>query len=176
MRVFWKSGYEGASLPDLTAAMGINRPSLYAAFGNKESLFRKVVARYVEQNAARFKAALDEPTARRVVEKLLHSAVAPSTKDCPRGCMLVQGALACSDSSEAVQQALVCERSNMETVLRTRFEKAVQDGDATAGNDPAGLAKYAATVMHGIAVELAGGADMKTLQAAAEIALRALPA
>ncbi|MDB5328107.1 MAG: putative transcriptional regulator, TetR family [Phycisphaerales bacterium] len=176
MRVFWKSGYEGASLPDLTAAMGINRPSLYAAFGNKESLFKKVVARYVEQNSGRFKAALDEPTARRVVEKLLHGTLNPATKNCPRGCMLVQGALACSDAAEAIQKSLACERSNMETVLRTRFEKAVADGDTTAGQNPAAMAKYVATVMHGIAVELASGADIKTLQAAADIALRAMPA
>src|SRR2546430_6373161 len=75
LRVFWRKGYEGASLPDLTAAMGINRPSLYAAFGNKEELFRKVIARYVEGPAACVLKALDGPTARAVAERLLHAAV-----------------------------------------------------------------------------------------------------
>src|SRR4051812_32241062 len=71
LTVFWEKGYEGASLSDLTRAMGINRPSLYAAFGNKEALFRRVVERYVEGPAAYVREALGEPTARAVVERLL---------------------------------------------------------------------------------------------------------
>src|SRR5690348_4805353 len=72
LKVFWRKGYEGASLPDLTKAMGINRPSLYAAFGNKEALFRKAIDRYIEGPACGFRAALEEPTARKVVERLLY--------------------------------------------------------------------------------------------------------
>ncbi len=70
LKVFWRKGYEGASLPDLTKAMGINRPSLYAAFGNKEELFRKALDRYSEGPACHVREALSEPTARKVVEKL----------------------------------------------------------------------------------------------------------
>ena len=70
LKVFWEKGYDGASLPDLTRAMGINRPSLYAAFGNKESLFRKALDRYAEGPAAFVRKALEEPTARAVAEKL----------------------------------------------------------------------------------------------------------
>src|SRR5207237_3295974 len=75
LRVFWRKGYEGASLPDLTKAMGINRPSLYAAFGNKESLFRKALERYVEGPAAYVRRALTEPTARAVAKRLLSGAI-----------------------------------------------------------------------------------------------------
>src|SRR5271156_2850321 len=75
LKVFWRKGYEGASLPDLTGAMGVNRPSLYAAFGNKEALFRKVIDRYASGPAAYVGEALEEPTARGVVERLFRGAV-----------------------------------------------------------------------------------------------------
>src|SRR5437762_10822949 len=89
LEVFWRKGYEGASLPDLTEAMGINRPSLYAAFGNKEELFRTVVTRYVEGPAAFVREALEEPTARGVAERLLSAAVDLVTDPRnPRGCLL----------------------------------------------------------------------------------------
>src|SRR3954465_7832302 len=95
LKVFWRQGYEGTSLPDLTKAMGINRPSLYAAFGNKESLFRKVVQRYVNGPASYVAVALQEPTARAVAQKLLKGAAENLTDPShPRGCLAVQGALA----------------------------------------------------------------------------------
>src|SRR5271155_5979707 len=71
LRVFWKHGYEGASLTDLTEAMGINRPSMYAAFGNKEELFRKVLDRYENSAAAYDARGLDEPTARGSINRVL---------------------------------------------------------------------------------------------------------
>src|SRR3954465_13916988 len=75
LHVFWRKGFEGASLPDLTKAMGINRPSMYAAFGNKEQLFRKALDRYATGPAGYVCAALEAPTARAVVEKLLQGAI-----------------------------------------------------------------------------------------------------
>src|SRR5437899_2320898 len=75
LKVFWRKGYEGASLPDLTRAMGINRPSLYAAFGNKEALFRKAIDRYVEGPASHVREAIHEPKARAVVERLLRGSI-----------------------------------------------------------------------------------------------------
>src|SRR5881397_579443 len=94
LKVFWRKGYEGASLPDLTEAMGINRPSLYAAFGNKEALFRKAVERYVEGHACHVRGALAEPTARGVVRRLWLAGIdLIADPRRPRGCFLVQGAL-----------------------------------------------------------------------------------
>src|SRR5438132_11779633 len=91
--VFQQKGYEGTSLPDLTAAMGINRPSLYAAFGNKESLFARVLDRYVEGPAGYVRAALNEPTARAVVERLLRGTVELLTAPRhPPGWLMAQGA------------------------------------------------------------------------------------
>src|SRR6516164_7920615 len=99
LRVFWRKGYEGTTLPDLTKAMGINRPSLYAAFGSKEELFRQTLDRYAAGPAAYVRAALTEPTARAVAERLLAGAIDVVTnRRNPRGCLLVQGALACGEA------------------------------------------------------------------------------
>src|SRR5581483_5453377 len=96
LQVFWRKGYEGASLSDLTDAMGINRPSLYAAFGDKEALFRKVLERYEQGPVAYVTEALQEATARVAVERMLKGTVAALTRPhSPHGCLLVQGALAC---------------------------------------------------------------------------------
>src|ERR1700686_2393623 len=96
--VFWRKGYEGASLSGLTKAMAINRPSLYAAFGDKEKLFRKVLDRYAEGPASYSGAALQETTSRAVVELLLHgTADVLTSPGSPRGCLLVQGALTCGN-------------------------------------------------------------------------------
>src|SRR2546426_4232070 len=90
LRIFWKKGYEGATLPDLTRAMGINRPSLYAAFGNKEALFRKAIDRYIEGPACHLGEALEEPTARKVVERFVRGSIDLVTDPRnPRGCFLV---------------------------------------------------------------------------------------
>jgi AcrR family transcriptional regulator len=174
MKVFWQKGYEGASLPDLTKAMGINRPSLYAAFGNKEALFRKAIDRYVAGPACHVKEALKEPTARRVVERLLYGSIDLITDSRnPCGCFMVQSALACGDTSDVIRQELVKRRAASEAALRERFERAVSEGDLPPGSDPADLARYVATLMHGMAVQ-AGTARDELLRVAA-MAIRAWP-
>jgi len=98
--VFWRKGYEGASLSDLTKAVGVNRPSLYAAFGDKEALFRKALDRYLKGPAAYTQEALREPTARAVVERLLLGAAdLNAARRNPGGCLMVQGALACGEAA-----------------------------------------------------------------------------
>jgi AcrR family transcriptional regulator len=104
LNVFWRKGFEGTSLPDLTTAMGINRPSLYAAFGNKESLFRKAVERYEENTARRIHEALDEPDVRVAVETMLRRNIEAITDSRnPPGCFMVQGALVCGDEGGRTQ-------------------------------------------------------------------------
>jgi AcrR family transcriptional regulator len=176
MKVFWQKGYEGASLPDLTKAMGINRPSLYAAFGNKEALFRKAIDRYVAGPACHVKEALKEPTARRVVERLLYGSIDLITDSRnPCGCFMVQSALACGDTSDVIRQELVKRRAASEAALRERFERAVSEGDLPPGSDPADLARYVATLMHGMAVQAAGGTARDELLRVAAMAIRAWP-
>jgi AcrR family transcriptional regulator len=177
LEVFWRNGYEGTTIPDLTAAMGINRPSLYAAFGNKESLFRKALDRYAEGPAAYLRDALGEPTARAVAERLLGGAVELLTDPRrPHGCLVVQGALACGEAAEAVRRELVALRRAKEAAIRERFERARADGDLPAGVDPADLARFVTTVIQGMAVQAAGGAGREELRRVTELALRAWPA
>jgi AcrR family transcriptional regulator len=174
--VFWRHGYEGATIPDLTKAMGINRPSLYAAFGNKEQLFRKVLDRYRAGPAAYAAEALREPTARAVVEQLFERIVSQlGRRNHPRGCLLVQGALACGEEVESVQKELAACREEVVWAIRDRFKRGVKEGDLPAGTDCNALARYVVTVTNGLAVQSAGGASSPELRRVAEIALRAWP-
>jgi AcrR family transcriptional regulator len=177
LQVFWRKGYEGASLSDLTKAMRINRPSLYAAFGNKEALFFKALDRYVNGRAAHVREALNEPTARAVVERLLRgTADMPSNKKNPAGCLLVQGALACGESSERIKKELISRRKAVEALIRQRLERAQSENDLPAGSDPAILARYIVAVINGMAVQAASGASREDLQGVAETALQSWPA
>ena len=175
LKVFWRKGYEGASLPDLTKAMGINRPSLYAAFGNKEALFRKAIERYVEGPAA--------TSARRSKNR----PPAPSPSGCCGG--------ADRPDDRSAESARVSHgaggaglrrgggirppgtgrsRAAGEAAVRKRFERAVAEGDLPADADPADLARYVVTLMRGMAVQAAGGASREELRRVAELALRQL--
>jgi AcrR family transcriptional regulator len=177
LKVFWSKGYEGASLPDLTRAMGINRPSLYAAFGNKEALFRKALDRYAEGPACYVRQALEQPTAREVAQRLLDGAIDLLTNPKnPRGCLAVQGALACGDAAASLKNELASRRLATEAALRRRFGRAKRAGDIANSANPADLARYLATVMHGLSVQAAGGASRRELQKVAKLALQAWPA
>src|SRR3954468_3358418 len=125
MKVFWEKGYEGSSLPELTEAMGMNRPSLYAVFGNKENLFRMALERYSASHDPLFNAALEQPTARAVVEHFLRgNADAQTESDHPHGCLVINGALACSDDALPIRTALIERRAASEERLRERFIRA----------------------------------------------------
>src|SRR5262245_20622957 len=176
LEVFWRKGYEGASLSDLTRAMGINRPSLYAAFGNKEALFRKAIDRYVEGTASHVRKALQEPTARAVVEHLLYASIDLITDPRnPHGCFMVQGALVCGDTADPIRREMVKRRAAAEVALRARFERAIAEGELPPDSDPADLARYVAIVTHGISVQAASGATRDELRKAATMAMRVWP-
>jgi AcrR family transcriptional regulator len=176
MQVFWRKGYEGASLTDLTEAMGINRPSLYAAYGNKEALFRKAVERYSSGPAAYMAAALNEPTARAVAERLLYGNAELVTDPCtPPGCMVVRGALSGGTESEAICADLTALRVASQTSLRLRFERAIEEGDLPPDADPSDLARYLATISQGMAVLATCGTSHEELRRVVDIALRAWP-
>jgi AcrR family transcriptional regulator len=176
MQVFWAKGYEGASLSELTEAMGINRPSLYAAFGNKEALFRKVLDRYTEGPAAYVRKALAEPTARAVTERLLNGALELLTNPCnPRGCLSVQGALCCGEAADPIRQELAAWRTAGEAAIRQRFERAKREGDLPPDSSPADLAYFLAAVIYGMGVQAASGATRQALRRVVQTALWAWP-
>ena len=174
--VFWRKGYEGASLSELTSAMGINRPSLYAAFGDKETLFRRVLDRYFSGPAAFYQEALKAKTARAAVEQLLRATVESQTRPGqPRGCLAVQGALACGKESEPIRQELIRRRREGELLLRCRLERAQQDGELAKNVNVTNLARFYSTVQQGMAVQATGGASRRELQSLIESAMRAWP-
>lgn len=176
LHVFWSKGYEGASMADLTQAMGITKPSLYAAFGNKEELFRKAFDSYVEGPAGYAKLALQQPTARAVVENLLYGEVdAVTDPECPAGCLSVNGALACGDASESIKQELRARRAKFESDLCERLERAKSEGDLAADTDPTALARYVATLAQGLAVQAVGGTGRAELRNIVGMFLSAWP-
>ncbi|GAA5185225.1 TetR/AcrR family transcriptional regulator [Rugosimonospora acidiphila] len=177
LEVFWRQGYEGTGISDLMKAMGINNaPSLYNAFGNKEQLFSKVLDRYAEGPARYIREAFDQPTARAAVEALLHGAADATTDpDHPRGCITVQGALACSPGAQAARDELVARRAAGETALRERLRQARSSGELPTGTDPDRLARYFTTIYQGIAVQAAGGTSREHLHQIVETAMTAWP-
>jgi len=176
MLVFWEKGYDGATLTDLTEAMGITRTSMYAAFGNKEDLFRKALDLYIEGPGSYFTKALAEPTAQRVAAAFLNGAVTTTTRRSgPAGCFSVQGALAAGESARPARDVLVVCREDVWAHLRDRFAQAIADGDLDATSDPAVLARFLVTVGNGIAVQAAGGVGRKELHRVAEGVLRHWP-
>jgi AcrR family transcriptional regulator len=176
LHVFWAKGYEGTSVADLTEAMGINPPSLYAAFGNKEALFRLALQRYEATRDAFFAEAFAAPTAREAMERLLFGiAEALSDRSKPQGCLMVQAALSGGEACEAVKKDLACRRNAGEVMIRERLKQARKEGDLPTDADPLALASFIATVTQGMAVQAASGAGRKQLRDIAKLALNAWP-
>ncbi|MEN0036382.1 MAG: TetR/AcrR family transcriptional regulator [Cellvibrio sp.] len=163
--VFWSKGYEGASYTDLTQAIGVERPALYSAFGNKEALFLRALERYYGHYLDFFPAALEQPTSKEVVAHILRGAADLNTRyQDHKGCLGIHGALACSDDGEPVQRALVDARAGGEKILRERLERAKEEGDLPKDADCAALAAFVCVVLHGMAVQAKAGFSRDTLE------------
>lgn len=175
MRVFWARGYEGATMAELTGAMGIGSPSLYAAFGSKEALFREAVELYARTEGLEIWNALPEaPTAREAIERfLLATAEAYSRKEDPAGCLIVLGALTAHEGNEAACRDLRERRVGNVEELRVRLSRAVADGELPAGLDCAAVARFYATVQQGMSIQARDGATREQLQAIARSAMAA---
>ncbi|MEV6254491.1 TetR/AcrR family transcriptional regulator [Nocardia sp. NPDC051911] len=175
LEVFWRYGYEGAALSDLTAAMGINRPSLYAAFGSKAELFDRALERYVDGPGRYLTEAIELPTARAVAAAYLAGAIELTTGHDSPGCLSVRSAQACGPEAEHSRKSAVAVRLAGEAALRRRLERARADGDLPEDSKPADLARYLMTVSDGIAVQAASGAKPSHLRRTVDIALRSWP-
>ena len=176
MTVFWRQGYEGASMADLTRAMGINPPSLYACFGSKEGLFKAVLERYDQRRASFMAHVLEAPSAQKVAETYLMGVaafVADTSGRNPPGCLMVQGGLSCGDTM--IPDTLARHRAEKEAMLRARFEDSRNSGDLPTSCDPAALARYLMVMANGICVQASAGATAEELREVAAIALTNWP-
>ena len=175
MQVFWAKGFEAASIADLTKAMGINPPSLYATFGDKEKLFLEAVERY-RGNQGESCPYTCEPTARASVERLLAGLAAEFTESChPRGCMMVLAATTCAGTSAAFQQALARKRDEGKAHLKERIQQGIRDGDLAPDTDATALASFYMAIIAGMSLAARDGASRKSLLAMADTAMRAWP-
>ena len=176
LQVFWRRGYEGASLAELTEAMGITKPSLYACFGNKEALFRKALDLYERDKLCYMKSALDAPTSREVAERLLRGSLAIQTNSTdPKGCMGVISAVGGTAHSECIRDEILTRRASSDRALVARLQRARDEGDLPGHVDPAALACYLSTVLQGMAVQAGAGVAVERLEALIDTTLSMWP-
>jgi len=177
MLLFWEHGYEATSLSQLTSAMGISPPSLYAAFGDKQALFLETVDRYIARGGADTQSLMgDTRTAREAVARFLEiSAQRLTNPHFPRGCMVVLAAVSCSEEAAPVQHKLAACRAAWEKALKQRIEQGIESGDVPEGTSAAALASFYMAVVQGMSLHAKDGAPRKRLQEIAETALHAWP-
>lgn len=164
LRVFWSKGYEGASMTDLTEAMGITRPSLYAAFGNKESLFRKALDLYERDKMCYVGKALEAATARGVAERMLNGSVTMQTdRDDPHGCLGVISSVACGAEADCIRQEVLERGKIARQSMVDRMERAIAEGDFTGPVEAEAITDYLYAIMQGMAVQAGAGATRQEL-------------
>jgi AcrR family transcriptional regulator len=174
--VFWAKGYEGASLADLTAAMGITKPSLYAAFGNKAQLFHKALDLYEAEKLAYTRDALLQPSARGVAEHFMRGAIeAQTSSHDPKGCLGVIATTACGSEAESIKSEVIKRRASSSAMLLARFRQAQHDGDLRSDVAPEALAQYLVTILQGMAVQAGAGASRADLESVLETSLMLWP-
>jgi AcrR family transcriptional regulator len=176
MRLFWRKGYEGTSLSDLTSELGITRPSLYAAFGNKEAMFLKVLDRYDQETSSFVEPAFAAPTPRGLAEGLVYGACAfHSAPSNPPGCLMVHGALVGGETGARVRGETNQRRSRLRDRIANRLRDWQLLGQLCGAIDSMALAGYLVVVLRGIAVEAASGAQPDELRNIADVAMKAWP-
>lgn len=178
MEVFWERGYDGASMSDLTTAMGINSPSLYAAFGDKEALFRAAVELYGRSEGSHTARALrEQPTAYAAIEAMLRDNIPLYTDPgLPHGCMVVLAGATYTTRNAAVREFLVEARRRTTADIRARLDRGVSEGDLAPDTDTASLAMLFSTVLYGLSIQARDGVGPDELSIAVDSAMQTLAA
>ncbi|WP_347302235.1 TetR/AcrR family transcriptional regulator [Croceibacterium sp. TMG7-5b_MA50] len=174
LRVFWSKGYDAASLTDLTEAMGITRPSLYAAFGNKEALFKQALDLYEAEKMAYVHAALEAPTARAVAERLLRGNIANITSDCP-GCLGVIATMTCNGDGAGIRDHIQCRAESSRQAIVARMQRGIDEGDFTVPIEAEAITRYLSAVFQGIAMQASQGVPREDLEKVADATLALWP-
>lgn len=169
---FWAHGFEGTSISDLSSAMGIHRPSLYAAFGNKAALFKSCVTHYLSTELNFIEETLKTAPLLIAIDALLEREIALIENG--RGCFLVQAAISCREENDEIKALLNEHRKTLEGKLRRRVQMAQMKKEVASTDSPAAIAKYLASIYQGLSIQASGGATRRELQEVAKIALKAL--
>lgn len=177
MRLFWQHGYEATSLAQLTAAIGVGAPSLYAAFGDKEALFLETVARYQARGGDQTEALWGNfKTAREAVSSVLaESAIRLTDPASPRGCMVVLSAISCSDQAARVQKELSDCRARWEKQMKQRILRGISEGDVPETTNAGALASFYMAVLQGMSLHAKDGASRERLKEIGQAAMQAWP-
>jgi AcrR family transcriptional regulator len=175
LELFWRHGYEGVSLSDLTAAIGVAPPSLYHAFGSKADLYRAVLRRY-GADGMRPDDIADAPSSREAAQQMLARGIAAVTRPGrPLGCMVSSGMLMTAAENADLVAELRSMRATLREALRQRIQRDIAEGMLPAGTDAAVLSRFIASVLQGLSVQALDGATASDLAAVAATALKAWP-
>ena len=170
LKLFWTQGYEGTSISDLTDAIGINRPSLYASFGNKENLFKSCTEAYLANELSFIDEAMNEKNTLMAFEALFKKEIELISHG--KGCLLVNTALTCNPMNEAIKTMLTEHRKTLESKFRKRIQLAQLKKEVGTKESPATLAKYIASIYQGLSVQTATGATNRGMREVVKIALK----
>ena len=175
MLLFWERGFEGTSMADLTAAMGLNPSSIYAAFGDKHALFSLAVKRYIDSRAQYATKALEEPTLEKVVRALFDSTVTfLTTPGHPPTCMTLAGAVGCSVDASSARDIMTEIRKQNEAAMRERFLQARKRGELSQDINVDDYTRYLSSILAGLSIQAANGSTKAELKRTAQMALRHL--
>ena len=175
LELFWTRGYEGTSISDLSEALNMNRPSMYASFGNKETLFNITLSSYLQNQLGFVDIAIKKPTLSEVLDAFFIGQIDLLTRhEEPRGCLLVQAAASCSEESEPIKDLLIQQRKAVETKLRKRIQLAQLKKDFPTKQSPSVLAKSIMVIYEGISIQAASGSAKKELVNIAELSKKIL--
>ena len=175
MLVFWQKGYEATVLDDLTHAMGINRPSLYNAFGDKHALYMEALARYREFYSGKMLTALSgAPSVKVGFRRIFDSFIVEATERCCPGCMIVNSTIEACAVSESVAEFVSETDAASVQAFTAALQAAQQRGDLSANKDPQALAVYLYSAVQGFQVRAKAGDDRQTLETIAALALSVL--
>ena len=177
MYVFWEKGYEGTSMADLIESIGMKAPSIYAAFGNKDALFREAVELYkgqVEQGP--LKALNVSAHIQEALESCLNESVKMLKGGKVSGCLIMGGAINCAPEHQEHVEHLRDIRGKYKQALKRRFALAVKDGQLNETAEPEELAEFYFGFIHGLALRANDGSSQKELQSSCKLALNVLKA
>jgi AcrR family transcriptional regulator len=175
MRLFWERGYEGASMADLSQAMGIHPSSIYAAFGDKQALFALAAKHYIEVPGQYMVRALAEPTFETFIQAAFYNTVEfLGAKEHPASCFTLTGSLSCGVDTEPAKALMLDIRLRNEAVLKARLLKARRAGEFSKEENIDDYTRYLSSLLSGLAVQSANGSTRAQLKRTAELALRHL--